>query len=187
MTLNKQALRIQLRAQRAALPQQQRRANDAVICTALAQHKALTTFRTVGFYAASNAEPDLRALATQWQTTKRLALPVVDADTLVFCRWQPEDALVTGKFNIAVPATRQVIIPDAQMLLLLPCLALDRYGNRLGYGGGYYDRFLAANPTVTTVGVCYQCCLQTQLPRHAHDRSVDYIVTETGLRMAVRR
>ena len=174
-------LRAILREQRQAIPLAERQAHAQAICSALAQHEVLSTLPTVFFYASINAEPDLTALAEHWQAEKVLALPVVSADKMVFCRWQPQDKLVQGKFNIPEPATRQVLAADRQTLVLLPCLALDHRGQRLGYGGGYYDRFLATHPQVHKVGVCYHRFVQAQLPAEAHDSCVDYLVTERGV------
>lgn len=181
----KGALRTALRKQRADMPRARSQHNDRAICTVIARHGVFSTFRQVFFYAAINAEPDLTALAQQWCSTKLLALPVVTADKLTFYRWQPGDALQKGKFNIPEPVAREVLIPDRHTLVLLPCLALDRSGNRLGYGAGYYDRLLAMYPSVCAVGICYQLFLHEQLPVASHDRRVDYIVTEEGVQSSI--
>lgn len=181
----KQNLRANLRLERNALPPAVRQRNDHAICAALAGDSRLSAFSQVFFYAAINAEPDLTALAEQWFDSKRLALPVVEGKNLNFCRWQRGDELVQGEFNVPVPITRQVLLSDQDTLVLLPCVALDHYGNRLGYGGGYYDRFLSTHPIGCTVGVCYhRFFLETELPTRPHDCGVSYIVTEKGLHVA---
>ena len=181
----KKNLRVKLRREHHALPPAVRRRNDHIICTVLANDSQLSAFSQIFLYAAINAEPDLTALAEQWCETKQLALPVVDGNRLIFCRWQPRDELVRGEFNVPTPTTRQVLTADQDTLVLLPCVALDRYGNRLGYGGGYYDRCLGAHPTGCTVGVCYhRFFLETELPTRPHDCGVNYIVTEQGLHAA---
>ena len=181
----KKNLRAKLRQERNALPLAVQQRHNRAICAALAADSQLAAFQQVFFYAAINTEPDLTALAQQWSAVKTLALPVITGNRLVFCRWQTDEVLVRGEFNIPIPATQHILTTDADTLVLLPCLALDRYGNRLGYGGGYYDRFLAMHPTLCTVGVCYQrFLLESKLPTRPHDRRVSYIVTEEGLRSA---
>jgi len=178
----KKSLRANLRRARNAIPAALRQRNDRTICARLAADSEVSAFPQVFFYAALNAEPDLSALAARWFTTKRLALPVVEGKKLVFCRWQRGDVLVQGEFNVPAPTARQAVTGDRDTLVLLPCLALDRYGNRLGYGGGYYDRFLASHPMSCSVGVCYhRFWSETELPTDPHDRRVNYIVTERGL------
>lgn len=184
----KKSLRANLRRARTALPAAVRQRNDHAICARLAADSALSAFPQVFFYASINAEPDLTALAARWFATKRLALPVVEGKKLVFCRWQRGDVLEQGEFNVPAPTARQAVSGDRDTLVLLPCLALDRYGNRLGYGGGYYDRFLASHPTSCSVGVCYhRFWRETALPTEPHDRRVNYIVTERGLHAAEGR
>ena len=179
----KKNLRAKLRQERNTLPLAVRQRHDYAICATLTEDSRIAAFPQVFFYTAINSEPDLTALAEQWSATKKIALPIVTANGLVFCRWQAGDALVQGEFNIPIPATQHTVTTTADTLVLLPCVALDRYGNRLGYGGGYYDRFLATHPTLCTVGVCYQrFFLEHKLPTRPHDRRVRYIVTEEGLR-----
>lgn len=114
-----------------------------------------------------------------------IALPVVmkGQGELTFRHWAPDTNLVAGTFGVMVPPDdAPVMIPDT---IILPLLAFDRRGNRLGYGGGYYDRTLAAlraQKTVTAIGYGYaeQICL-FPLPRDEHDIRMDYIVTPQNL------
>jgi 5-formyltetrahydrofolate cyclo-ligase len=126
--------------------------------------------------------PLLRALAARGAT---LALPVVPgkAVPLLFRRWAPEAPLEAGPFGTSHPlASAGTVIPD---LLLVPLLAFDESGNRLGYGGGYYDRSLTAlrrTRPIVAVGICYEAQLFPPLPRDSHDQTLDWIVTERGIR-----
>ncbi|MGR4000805.1 MAG: 5-formyltetrahydrofolate cyclo-ligase [Alphaproteobacteria bacterium] len=113
-----------------------------------------------------------------------LALPVIEsrASPLVFRRWRPGDALCGGVFGTSEP------LPSAECvrpgMLLTPLLAFDGEGYRLGYGGGYYDRTLAAlsrEGSVISVGLAWQAQLESSsLPRNAYDRALDWILTERG-------
>jgi len=122
--------------------------------------------------------PLLRRLAGEgWN----VAMPVVIAAglPLIFRRWQPGEATVPGVWNIPVPPeTSPELQPD---VLLVPMLAFDRQGYRLGYGGGFYDRTLvklrAAKPVVA-VGVAYAAQEVPAVPRADYDQPLDWIMTE---------
>lgn len=91
------------------------------------------------------------------------------------------DALETGAYSIACPQPRApVLTPD---LVLVPLLAFDHMGRRLGYGGGFYDRTIAALRAagdVQVVGLAYSAQRLTRVPSAAHDMRLDWIVTEHG-------
>ena len=112
-------------------------------------------------------------------------LPLVEnvAGPLTFKRWQPGDPMQSGRFNIDIPLDRAPIVTPAT--LLVPMLAFDRHGTRLGYGGGHYDRTLmklrvAGN--VTAIGLAFDEQEFTELPVEPHDQPLDYILTPAGLR-----
>ncbi len=111
------------------------------------------------------------------------ALPVVAADgaPLAFRRWIPGEPTVPGRFGIPVPHEASAeLLPD---VLLVPMLAFDRSGFRLGYGGGFYDRtveWLRAAKPVVAVGVAYAAQEVAAVPRGRYDQPLDWIVTELG-------
>ncbi len=113
-----------------------------------------------------------------------VGMPVVVARDrpLVFRAWTPGDRLEAGAWNIPVPAAGAA--PVVPRLLLVPMLAFDPEGYRLGYGGGFYDRTLQelrrSGRTVTAVGVCYAGLEVDAVPRQTHDARLDWIVTEDG-------
>lgn len=103
-------------------------------------------------------------------------------EPLVFRAWSPGDPLVDGALNIPVPPDdAPVVVPT---LLLVPMLAFDAVGYRLGYGGGFYDRTLsllkASNPSTLAVGVAYAAQRVDAVPRNHFDEPLDWIVTEEG-------
>ncbi|MDE1937427.1 MAG: 5-formyltetrahydrofolate cyclo-ligase [Alphaproteobacteria bacterium] len=114
-----------------------------------------------------------------------LALPRVAerAAPLVFHRWRPGDATLIDMFGLTEPlASADIAVPS---LLLVPLLAFDAAGYRLGYGGGYYDRTLAglrADGDVLAVGVAYAGQEVAAVPHHDYDQRLDMIVTENGVR-----
>jgi 5-formyltetrahydrofolate cyclo-ligase len=109
------------------------------------------------------------------------ALPVVVAprQPLEFREWHPGVAMANGVYDIPYPAASAVVIPN---ILLVPMNAFDRAGYRLGYGGGFFDRTLAAmNPRAASIGVAYELAAIETIRPQPYDVPMDYVVTERGL------
>jgi 5-formyltetrahydrofolate cyclo-ligase len=174
----KAMLRSALLAARRALDPAMRRAWDEAICAGV-----LTWWRgagapALGVYWPLRGEPELHAAyAALAQQGAALALPVVlQADApLAFTAWTPGEAMVKDAMGVAVPAALRLV--ERPPALLVPCLGFNAAGYRLGYGGGYYDRTLAAAPRPFTVGVAYSC-LAAQFASAPHDVALDLILTE---------
>ncbi|GAA0526219.1 5-formyltetrahydrofolate cyclo-ligase [Rhizomicrobium palustre] len=139
----------------------------------------------VSGYCACRSEADPKALmAALASRGLHLALPVIvqKAAPLRFHRWQEGDELVLHRFGVAEPLpTADIVEPD---VLLVPLLAFDDAGYRLGYGGGFYDRTLAAlraKKPITAIGIAYAGQRIDHLPRDAYDQRLDAVLTEEGL------
>jgi 5-formyltetrahydrofolate cyclo-ligase len=123
--------------------------------------------------------PAMRRLAARGL---RVAVPVIAAKAtpLRFRAWTPDCAMVPGPFGTMAPATGDWLTPD---LLIVPLLAFDRAGHRLGYGGGYYDRTIAglrAIGPVLAIGFAYAAQEVARVPVEATDAPLDAVVTEAG-------
>lgn len=138
---------------------------------------------TVAGYWPISSEADVRPLMLRLAAAGALlALPVVQGAVLTFRRWRPGDRLVDGPNGTRHPP--EDAAPANPRLLLVPLLAFDRQGGRLGYGGGYYDRTLSmlrAEGTVTAVGIAFAAQERTGLPHQSHDQAMDWVVTEKAL------
>lgn len=139
----------------------------------------------VAGYWPKGSEADVRHLMTALEAMgHRLALPVMQGAErpLIFRRWAVGDALAPGPFQVQQPLDHSPrVVPD---VVLVPLLAFDARGWRLGYGGGFYDRTLdelRANPQVRSVGVAFNAQQVAEVPRDDFDRPLDGILTETGL------
>lgn len=139
---------------------------------------------TVSGYWPIGSEIDPRPILEDFVAKgHEIGLPVVlgPARPLQFRRWQPGDALVSAGFGLQEPAEDSPAVTPR--LLLVPLLAFDRAGYRLGYGGGFYDRTLAelraADPDCLAVGFAYAGQEVEEVPREATDLPLDWIVTET--------
>lgn len=182
----KQAARVQAREARARAHAASGSAAAASIATNVLS--LLTSVRpgvlTIAGYHPKGDEVDvLPALSGLVAAGHATALPVVTgrAWPLVFRLWRPGHPLVPGAFRIMEPmGDAPLVQPD---IVLVPLLAFDREGYRLGYGGGFYDRTLevlrAEAPTIA-VGIGYAGQGVDKLPIDAYDQKLDWIVTEQG-------
>lgn len=131
-----------------------------------------------GFYPL-RAEPDW--LGSDPIRSKQIAFPRTDANLMTY--------FISGKM---IPGAKGPLEPEDGMpapppdLILVPGLAFTRDGHRLGRGGGYYDRWLATQRGIPTVGICFSCQLVDSLPVESHDLRVDAILTESGLQEVAR-
>jgi 5,10-methenyltetrahydrofolate synthetase len=139
---------------------------------------------SVGFYWPLAGEFDARAAMAVWLAAdpqRTASLPIVKERgvPLEFHAWTPETPMKIGHHKIAEPTSGRMVIPD---LLFVPCVGFNAEGFRLGYGGGYYDRTLAAWPAKKplTVGIAYEACRTNALPREDHDIPLDLILTEAS-------
>ncbi len=129
-----------------------------------------------------DVRPLMARLAAEGMVT---ALPVVTSRNapLTFRAWRPGEATEPGAWNIPVPPTSAAeVVPD---VLLVPMLAFDSGGYRLGYGGGFYDRTLEnlrRHKQPVAVGVAYAAQEVHHVPRAPHDQPLDWILTEMGAR-----
>lgn len=181
LVIAKRALRAALLERRQAQPDRDRL--SARICSALAP--LLDGARIVALYWPIGAEvdprPALDALAARGVVT---CLPriVAPAQPLAFHRWRPGDPLLEGRLGTAEPAaTAPLVTPDH---LVVPLVGFDARLYRLGYGGGYYDRTLAAlrrQGRAQAIGVAFACQEVDRVPAGRYDQRLDKIVTETGL------
>lgn len=139
--------------------------------------------KTLALYNPINNEVQTdRLLAVAREFGKRICFPRVCNSRMQFVASQSEADFVVGKFGIAEPETGEVVPVDEIDLVVVPGVAFDCQGFRLGYGKGFYDRELSRPRAATlTVGLCYDFQLCKSLPVEAHDQQLDYIATQTQL------
>lgn len=110
---------------------------------------------------------------------KRVAFPRVDGDEMDFYEVCSFDELEEGSFHIMEPAKgEKVFWKDA--VVLVPGLVFDRAGNRIGYGRGYYDRYLRQHPVKKKIGVAYQNQIEEEIQAQEWDVQMDLVITEQG-------
>jgi 5,10-methenyltetrahydrofolate synthetase len=165
--------------QRLAADPGERRQRASPILEQLDAELAAMRGAVVGIYWPFRGEIDVRDIAQRHiQRGGVVALPVVVAkhSPVEFWRWQIEEPMTRGMFNIPIPVARDAVRPD---ILIVPLVGFDRAGYRLGYGGGYYDRTLSvANPRPRTFAIGFaETELETIYPQ-PHDIPMSRIVTE---------
>ncbi|MEO7494062.1 MAG: 5-formyltetrahydrofolate cyclo-ligase [Massilia sp.] len=175
---SKALLRARLLLARRAIAPRHKTAWDAAIGARVLDWWDANKPPMLGVYQALRGEPDLDAAYAELAARgARLALPVVVARDapLGFAEWRPGEAMATDQMGVKVPADlRMVACPPA---LLVPCLGFNDGNFRLGYGGGYYDRTLAAAPRTRTLGIAY-ACMQAEFASAPHDVALDLVLTE---------
>ncbi|HKU99410.1 MAG TPA: 5-formyltetrahydrofolate cyclo-ligase [Vineibacter sp.] len=187
----KRGLRAAMRVRRAAVDPADRAAAGPALAAIWRREQPVLTphpdgrpASIAGFWPKGD-EIDVRALLTALHDDQYVvALPVTPADAapLRFRQWTPGADLVPGVFGTSEPSPQATDVePD---VLLIPLLAVDSDGYRLGYGGGYYDRTLAAlrgRRRVTAIGVGFEAQRVERLPRAAHDHRLDWLLTDRRL------
>lgn len=173
--MDKSRLRRRFLSLRESLDPEEIAASSVAICERLAAWSLVRDARSVLTYLAFRSEPDLNLLfdllpETHWFVPRvcglRLAIHAYDPDHLQLHR-----------FGMMEPTPDlPAVDPTTLELVLVPGLAFDAQGTRLGLGGGYYDRWLPTTPAVR-LGIALECCLAGSLPRDAHDQAMDWIVT----------
>lgn len=106
---------------------------------------------------------------------KNFFLPKVCGEKLQICPYKKEDILIKSGLNICEPCTNP-INPNQINLAIVPALMADKNGFRLGYGGGFYDRFLAENPNIKTITVVFKELFVESLPHEEFDVKIDEII-----------
>ena len=170
---------------RLALGDVQYKSFSATICQLIDTHFPELASRRVGFCWPIRNEPDLRHLIGAWAARgeDRFAalLPVVTgaAAPLAFRRWLPDAPMVLDRYGIPMPETGEFETPE---VLLIPVNAFDANGYRIGYGGGFFDRTMAAlGATIVSIGVGFELARVDSTYPQPHDIPLDTIVTELGV------
>lgn len=182
-TLNewRKAERNRLIEERLAIPAEMRSAMSVEISKALDLEIGDFRGRTVSLYWPFRGEPDMRPwISAIIERGGAVALPIVveKAQPLIFKAYKPGDRLKKGVWNIPIPADGAPIIPD---VVIAPVVGFDMESYRLGYGGGFFDRTLAAMPEKPLViGIGYESAQIPSIRPQPYDIVMDMIVTERG-------
>lgn len=199
---SKTDLRRSLLTARQAIPPAQWRQNSDRLCSHLKTWAAFEQAQTVLAYFSFRQEPDLSPL---FVLPKQWGFPRCVGKELTWHQWSPPGSppesplgsdlatiypLQTGAYGIVEPhPDAPTLHPDAVDLILVPAVACDQQGYRLGYGGGFYDRLLSqpAWASKTTVGIIFQDAYLSRLPHDPWDQPLQAIGTEAGITVPQNR
>ncbi|MCG6136361.1 MAG: 5-formyltetrahydrofolate cyclo-ligase [Nostoc sp. LLA-1] len=177
--MQKVELRRTIIKQRQSMSVEEWREKSDRICENLQKSTLFTQAKTILAYFSFRQEPDLGALFTNSQY--RWGFPRCVGKSLNWHIWQPQDSLQTGAYGITEPhAHAPTINPQEVDLILVPSVACDYQGYRLGYGGGYYDRLLSSPEWShkPTIGIIFNFAYLPQLPIETWDQPLQAVVTE---------
>ncbi len=175
--VNKKELRARIRAKKRAMTEEEIVSRSEALGELFTRSEAYQAAKTIYGYLPYNQEvrtvPMLeRALADG----KRVAVPKVYGEEMKFIYMTDLSQVSLGYANIPEPIADGPVADDTTALVLMPGLAFDPRGHRIGYGGGFYDRFLAAEPNHPTLALCYEFQMLPELRTEEFDIPVDTVL-----------
>lgn len=167
---------------RVAVPRERIAQWSAAITESIAAGFPMLSGMTVGFCWPFQNEFDARFVIRRFRdlgATAALPAVVAKATPLQFRKWWPGAPMAAGVYGIPVPDGTELVVPDAA---IVPMNGFDEQGYRLGYGGGYFDRTLAASaPRPLAIGVAFELARLATIEPQPHDIAMDFVVTEAGI------
>lgn len=176
----KRMLRRSLRPLLATLDAAAREKEGAWVSRKLLAEPTVLQASTVLAYWAMPSELPVGAFIEAWRSAgKRIALPVVEGDDLTLFEYTGLNCLKeVPPFGILEPRGTPSIAPEAIDVVVVPGMAFDALGGRLGHGKGFYDRLFPRTPDAKLIGVCLSCQLVDRVPMEPHDRRVDLVIAQ---------
>ena len=145
------------------------------ILAKLEQHPDFAKAEIVMLYSALPDEVQTQAFLEKWHLKKKIILPTVVGDDIIPVEYGKDTAFAVGDFNILEPQNEPY--QGGFDLIIVPGVAFDRKGNRLGRGRGYYDRFLCHHLDVKRIGICFDFQLVDEVPAEPFDIRMDEVLS----------
>lgn len=179
----KKQLRSQFKQIRDGIALNEKKAADRKIASVLLNSDAYKNSRTILSYVSMGSEADTYAIIAQaLKDGKQVAVPKCDDNDgkMTFYVISSLDMLEKGFFSVMEPKPDicSVLTDFGNSLCIVPGLAFDEYGYRIGYGKGYYDRFLSKHTEIFKIGIEYSFCIVSKLVSDAYDVAADMVITE---------
>ena len=175
--MNKKELRAQIRAQKRAMTEEEIQQRSSALAKLFLESDAYRQAKTIYGYLPYNQEVRTTPMLEQaLKDGKRVAVPKCYGDEMKFIYMDDLSLVEKGYANIPEPIADGPIGDDPTALVLMPGLAFDRKGHRIGYGGGFYDKFLAAEPNHPTLALCYEFQMMDHLETEEFDIPVDCVL-----------
>ena len=175
----KSDIRKRIIKERKSLPLAMKVEMDRIIAGKVTEHPLFLEAKDIFCYLPIRGEVDTRLiLETAWKAGKRVAVPKVLSDTkMEFFYIHSMSDLETGTFGVLEPTTDLLALPE-NACVIVPGSVFDKACNRIGYGGGYYDRYLALHTKYQTIGLAYDLQITEKLPLEETDIPLRHILTE---------
>lgn len=174
----KKEIRRAVLAERKALDAETVALASQVICRKVMETDAYKEAEDVCLYMPINNEVDVLLLAGEAESEgKKVWVPKV------FNRYEGSSGVntVKGAYDIMESVSEEILKPKETTLIIMPGAVFTPWKDRIGYGGGFYDRFLSENPMCKTVAVCYDLQVVDEIPTEEFDRKPDYVISETSI------
>lgn len=179
--MDKAKVRKQIRELKRAVPLEEKILRSEGIMRQIEALPAFQQATTVLLYWSMADEVQTHAFVEKWYKNKVLLLPCVDGDDLRLRQYTGPECMVAGEqFGIGEPTGEEFMNLDAVELIMVPGVAFDRMGNRMGRGRGFYDRLLKSTPNAMKVGVAFDFQLLDSVPTEPHDVKMDKVIVETA-------
>ena len=166
-----------LSARRGLTPAQCRTHSDAIMETLLATDLYRQAGSVCAYVDVQGEVMTERLIRQAWADGKRVAVPKVSGDDLIFYEIHSYGDLQPGYFGIPEPVDCKEL-QDPAPLVIVPGVAFDRRGSRIGYGKGFYDRFLKTRPLSSRIAIAYEMQLVDRIPAEEHDIRQEILITE---------
>ena len=175
--MDKQALRKEIREKKRAMTEADILSKSEKLGQLFAASEAYRQAKTIYGYLPYNQEVRTTAMLQKaLEDGKRVAVPKCYGDEMRFIYLEDLSKVEKGYCNIPEPIEDGPIADDPTALVLMPGLAFDPQGHRMGYGGGFYDKFLESEPNHPTLALCYEFQMMAHLDVEAHDIPVDEVI-----------
>ena len=175
--MDKASLRRQIREMKRAMTEEEIVSRSARLGELFASSEAYRNAKTIYGYLPYNQEVRTVPMLEQaLRDGKRVAVPKVYGETMLFHYIEDFTQVEKGYAGIPEPIAGLPIAEDPTALVLMPGLAFTKQGDRMGYGGGFYDRFLAQEPNHPTLALCYDFQMVEKLPTAEYDIPVDTVL-----------
>ena len=175
--MDKKALRTAIRQQKRAMKEEEIVSKSEKLGQLLAQNELYQKAKTFYGYLPYNQEVRTVPMLEQaLRDGKRVAVPKCYGDTMKFIYMDDLSQVAPGYANIPEPIADGPVADDPTALVLMPGMAFDPQGHRIGYGGGFYDKFLAAEPDHPTLALCYDFQMLPHLETEEFDIPVDCVL-----------
>ena len=173
--MDKKELRSHIKTLKKQQSKEQLLEQSVQILAKLEQHPDFVKADKVMLYSALPDEVQTQAFLEKWHLMKTIILPTVVGDDIIPVEYGKDTSFAVGDFNILEPQNEPYT--DDFDLIIVPGVAFDRNGNRLGRGKGYYDRFLCHHMDVKRIGICFDFQLVDEVPSEPFDIRMDEVIT----------